>query len=115
MAQCFNSSTARWNAIRLASSYQERLCSPSLAICRKREKLLVIYHFYSIGNMPYSSHPLPCQVFKKIAKKGKTSTGCFYRFKLHLIMNDKGKILAYMLTPGNVEIPVSICLKAFLA
>ncbi len=48
------------------------------------------------------------RVFKKIAKRGKTSTGWFYGFKLHLIINDLGKILAYMLTPGNVDdrIPV---------
>lgn len=43
------------------------------------------------------------KVFKKIAKRGKTSTGWFYGFKLHLIVNDVGEILAYMLTPGNVD------------
>ena len=42
------------------------------------------------------------RVFKKIAKRGKTSTGWFYGFKLHLIVNDIGEILAYMLTPGNM-------------
>ena len=43
------------------------------------------------------------RVFKKIAKRGKTSTGWFYGFKLHLIVNDIGEILAYMLTPGNTD------------
>jgi hypothetical protein len=43
------------------------------------------------------------RVFKKIAKRGKTSTGWFYGFKLHLIINDIGEILAYMLTPGNID------------
>jgi hypothetical protein len=43
------------------------------------------------------------RVFKKMAKRGKTSTGWFYGFKLHLIINDAGEILAYMLTPGNVD------------
>jgi hypothetical protein len=43
------------------------------------------------------------KVFKGIAKRGKTSTGWFYGFKLHLIINDKGEILAYMLTPGNID------------
>ncbi|MBS4165051.1 hypothetical protein NEOC65_000098 [Neochlamydia sp. AcF65] len=50
------------------------------------------------------STPLP--VFKKIAKREKTSTGYFYGFQLHLIIDDKGKILAYMLTPGNMEAQV---------
>lgn len=43
------------------------------------------------------------RVFKKIARRGKTSTGWFYGFKLHLIINDVGEILAYMITPGNID------------
>lgn len=46
-----------------------------------------------------SSH----RVFKNFAKRGKTSTGWFYGFKLHLIINDAGEILAYMLSSGNVD------------
>jgi len=42
------------------------------------------------------------KVFKKIAKRGKTTAGWFYGFKLHLIINDKGEILSFLLTPGNV-------------
>ncbi len=43
------------------------------------------------------------KVFKGLAKRGKTTTGGFYGFKLHLIINDKGEILAFQLTPGNVS------------
>jgi hypothetical protein len=43
------------------------------------------------------------RVFKKVAKIGKTTTGWFYGFKLHLIINDKGEILAFQITPGNVS------------
>lgn len=43
------------------------------------------------------------KVFKDIAARGKTSTGWFYGFKLHLIINDKGEILSACLTPGNVD------------
>jgi len=42
------------------------------------------------------------RVFKGLAKLGKTTTGWFYGFKLHLVINDKGEILAFQLTPGNV-------------
>lgn len=42
------------------------------------------------------------RVFKGIAKRGKTTSGWFYGFKLHLIINDKGEILSFLLTPGNV-------------
>ena len=43
------------------------------------------------------------RVFKKIAKRGKTSTGWFYGVKLHLIINNVGEILAFMLTAGNID------------
>jgi hypothetical protein len=43
------------------------------------------------------------KVFKDIAKRGKTSTGWFYGFKLHVVVNDGGELLAFMLTSGNVD------------
>lgn len=42
------------------------------------------------------------RVFQGLAKRGKTTSGWFYGFKLHLIINDKGEILSFLLTPGNV-------------
>ncbi len=43
------------------------------------------------------------RVFSEYAKKGKSSMGWFYGFKLHLIINDKGEILSFCLTSGNVD------------
>jgi hypothetical protein len=43
------------------------------------------------------------KVFKQVARRGKTSTGWFYGFKLHLVVNDRGELLAFQLTPGNVD------------
>jgi len=43
------------------------------------------------------------RVFKGIAQRGKTSMGWFYGFKLHIIVNDCGDLLAFRLTPGNVD------------
>ncbi|MDD5580523.1 MAG: IS982 family transposase [Methylobacter sp.] len=37
------------------------------------------------------------------AGRGKSSTGWFYGFKLHLIVNDQGEILSFCLTPGHVD------------
>lgn len=42
------------------------------------------------------------RVFKGLAKRGKTTTGWFYGFKLHLIINERGEILSFLLTTGNV-------------
>ena len=35
--------------------------------------------------------------------RGKTSMGWFYGFKLHLVINDRGELLAFQLSPGNVD------------
>jgi hypothetical protein len=43
------------------------------------------------------------KVFKAWAAHGKTSTGWFYGFKLHLVINDRGEICSFCLTPGNVD------------
>ena len=43
------------------------------------------------------------KVFKQVARRGKTSTGWFYGFKLHLVVNDRGELLAFRITPGNVD------------
>ena len=37
------------------------------------------------------------------ARRGKTSMGWFFGFKLHLAVNDRGELLACCLTPGNVD------------
>mgnify|MGYP000011694123 CR=1 FL=1 len=43
------------------------------------------------------------QVFLETAQRGKNSVGWFYGFKLHLVVNDCGELLAIQLTPGNVD------------
>lgn len=42
-------------------------------------------------------------VFKGIAQRGKSSTGWFYGFKLHAVINHRGELLAIKVTPGNVD------------
>ena len=43
------------------------------------------------------------RVFDETAERGKNSVGWFYGFKLHLVVNDCGELLAVGLTPGNVD------------
>jgi hypothetical protein len=43
------------------------------------------------------------KVFDGLAARGKTSMGWFFGFKLHLVVNDCGALLAFYLTPGNVD------------
>jgi hypothetical protein len=43
------------------------------------------------------------KVFAGIAQRGKGSMGWFYGFKLHLVINDCGELLACQITSGNVD------------
>jgi transposase len=43
------------------------------------------------------------RVFADLARRGKSSVDWFYGFKLHLIVNDAGELLAVWLTTGNVD------------
>ena len=43
------------------------------------------------------------KTMKGWAAKGKCTMGWFYGFKLHLVINDKGEIIQWQLTPGNVD------------
>lgn len=50
-------------------------------------------------NLRIPSH----KVMAGLAQRGKTSTGWFYGFKLHLVINDQGQLLNVCFTPGNVD------------
>jgi len=43
------------------------------------------------------------KVFDGIAERGKSTMGYFFGFKLHFIINDKGEILNFVITPGNTD------------
>ena len=58
--------------------------STSLAVCHNRR---------------ISRH----KVLKDFATRGKTTMGWFYGFKLHLIVDEQGELLAVHLTPGNTD------------
>lgn len=43
------------------------------------------------------------KVFNGIAERGKCAMGWFYGFKLHLVVNDKGELLNFVITQCNVD------------
>lgn len=43
------------------------------------------------------------KVFHGIAATGRSTMGWFHGFKLHIIVNDKGEILDFVITQGNVD------------
>lgn len=46
-----------------------------------------------------SSH----KVFKGLVKWGKNSVVWYFGFKLHIVINERGELLAFKLTPANVD------------
>ena len=43
------------------------------------------------------------KVFREIATVGKSTMGWFYGFKLHLMVNDKGEVLDFVITQAHVD------------
>ena len=53
------------------------------------------------------------KVMKGMATKGQCSIGWFYGFKLHIIINDRGEILDFIFTQGNIDDREPLKNKAF--
>lgn len=43
------------------------------------------------------------KVFNGIAQLGKSTMGYFFGFKLHLVINERGELINFVITPGNVD------------
>jgi len=55
------------------------------------------------------------KTFKEIAQRGQFSLGWFFGFKLHIITNDSGGIINFMLTPANVHDTNPLKMKGFIS
>ena len=55
------------------------------------------------------------KTFAGLARRGKSTMGYFYGFKLHLVVNDQGEILAFCLTPGNTDDRNDFCTPLLIA
>jgi len=76
------------------AAYLQSRCQPSRGIAFIDATSLVVCH-----NRRIHSH----RVFDGVAQRGKTSTGWFFGFKVHLIVNDQGDFVAFAITPANVD------------
>lgn len=54
------------------------------------------------------------KTFKNVAQRGQCSLGWFYGFKLHIVTNDCGGIIDFMLTPANVHDTSPLKMKGFI-
>lgn len=48
-----------------------------------------------------------------MATKGQCSIGWFFGFKLHLMINDKGEILDFMIIHGSIKVREPLKQKSF--
>ena len=54
------------------------------------------------------------RTFRGIAQRGKCSMGWFFGFKLHLICNEMGELLNFVITPGDIDDRQPLEHKAFV-
>jgi hypothetical protein len=43
------------------------------------------------------------KTLKNIAQYGKSSIGWFFSLKLHIVINDRGQLIAFIISPGNLH------------
>ena len=55
-------------------------------------------------NVCHSKRIYRNKVFKGLAKRGKLTTGCFFGFKLHIIIDDKGNLMKAKLLNSKTDI-----------
>jgi hypothetical protein len=55
------------------------------------------------------------RVFDGMATKGKTTLGWFFGFKLHIIINDKGEIISFVITQGNIDDRYPLSMASFIS
>jgi hypothetical protein len=53
------------------------------------------------------------KVFRNIAAKGRGTMGWFFGFKLHIIINERGEVIDFLITRGNVDDRQPLKDKAF--
>ena len=53
------------------------------------------------------------KVFRDIAAKGRGTMGWFFGFKLHIIINERGEVIDFLITRGNVDDRQPLKDKAF--
>ena len=54
------------------------------------------------------------KVFAGLAQIGKSTMGYFFGFKLHIVINDKGELLNFVITPGNTDDREPLKNKSFI-
>lgn len=54
------------------------------------------------------------RVFEGTATKGKSTLGWFFGFKLHIIINDKGEIISFVITQGNADDRYPLSMENFI-
>lgn len=78
-------------------------CCLLFSLCQQADRSGI----YFVDSMPlkvcHIKREKQHQVFRGIAQKSKSSMGWFFGFKLHLVINDKGQLLSFCLSAGNVD------------
>ena len=74
-----------------------------LFCCTLRKRSKIAYIDSTSLNVCHPKRIYRNKVFKGLAKRGKTTKGWFFGFKLHIIIDDKGNLMKAKLTKGNAD------------
>jgi uncharacterized protein YfbU (UPF0304 family) len=95
---------------RLPSNTSKKRCNRAYSDVRQRDiiTIMILFHQSHCRNLKFFhvnhiKREHSRKVFKGMATKGKSTVGWFFGFKLHLVINDKGKIIQFQLSQANVD------------
>ena len=74
-----------------------------LFCCTLRKRSKIAYIDSTSLNVCHPKRIYRNKVFRGLAKRGKTTKGWFFGFKLHIIIDDKGNLMNAKLTKGNAD------------
>lgn len=74
-----------------------------LHICKQSQRTGLYYIDSTFMEVCKNQRIYRHKTFKKVARRGKTSVGWFFGFKLHLVINQMGEILNLNVTKGNIS------------
>lgn len=71
--------------------------------CQKKSKTGLYFIDSTTRAVCHEKRAYSNRVFQHLAKKSKSTMGWFFGFKLHILINDQGELMAFRITPGNED------------
>ena len=91
-----------WERHHLIPSSCQRRCHGKLSL-GEMLFIMVLFHISPYKDFKHFWHYGRNRVFQGMAKRGRNAMGWFFGFKLHLLINHKGQLMAFKITAGSAD------------